>query len=62
MADMNPAMYSLLLQLKVLGPHIIVSGDEGPRNIGHCAYCAGPCEGSTTGCEVRVYFDRFRKA
>jgi hypothetical protein len=31
---------------------------EGPRRIGHCVYCAGPCEGRTTECETRVYEER----
>jgi hypothetical protein len=33
------------------------SGDEGPRRVGECVYCAGPCEGVTTMCESRVFED-----
>lgn len=28
---------------------------EGPRIVGHCAYCGGPCKGFTTECEARVF-------
>lgn len=30
---------------------------EGPRRIGHCVHCAGPCAGATTQCEGRVFSD-----
>lgn len=36
-------------------------GKEGPRDIGHCVYCAGPCEGATGLCQMRVYADRIAK-
>ncbi len=35
--------------------------DEGPRKIGECVRCAGPCEGATIDCEHRVYQDRLRR-
>lgn len=28
---------------------------EGPRRVGQCVYCGGPCEGVTTMCEERVW-------
>lgn len=31
---------------------------EGPRCIGQCVYCAGPCNGVTTSCEERVWRER----
>lgn len=31
---------------------------EGPRRVGQCVYCAGPCNALTTSCDVRVYSER----
>lgn len=31
---------------------------EGPRRIGQCVYCGGPCQGVTTDCETRVWQER----
>jgi hypothetical protein len=31
---------------------------EGPRRIGQCVYCGGPCDGVTTDCETRVWQER----
>jgi hypothetical protein len=35
--------------------------DEGPRRVGECVYCAGPCENALLGCAQRVYQDRLRR-
>lgn len=35
----------------------LASIEEGPRRIGHCVYCAGPCQGLTTDCSSRVWTD-----
>jgi hypothetical protein len=32
--------------------------EEGPRRVGMCIYCAGPCQGVTVNCETRVWLER----
>jgi hypothetical protein len=42
-----------------LTPLVVINGrqalEEGPRRIGECVYCKGPCQGVTVNCETRVY-------
>lgn len=33
---------------------------EGPRRIGHCVYCKGPCHGVNIDCETRVWLEKPR--
>jgi hypothetical protein len=44
-------------RVRIAGGAWPADGEEGPRLRGHCAYCAGPCEGVTGDCEVRVFND-----
>jgi hypothetical protein len=34
---------------------------EGPRRIGQCVYCAGPCRGATANCETRVFDESIKR-
>jgi len=53
-------MQLLLTRVRALGGTMGVYGDEAPRRPGHCVYCAGPCQGVTTQCEVRVWEESLR--
>lgn len=44
-------------KMSIYGPVGSIPGIEGPRRIGWCVYCAGPCEGVTLSCETRVWQD-----
>jgi hypothetical protein len=57
----NPRIGILLGCLEVAGSQgMVVTGKVGPRRPGHCVYCAGPCQGVTTQCEVRVWEESLR--
>ncbi len=55
------AKLSVELRLFPFPPGIAIAIDgrqalkEGPRRVGQCVYCGGPCEGVTTLCEERVF-------
>lgn len=47
---------STLDTLKSNGTQWFPDAAEGPRNIGHCVYCAGLCEMATSECQARVWW------
>ena len=51
--EYNPTVQFVLIQIRngIRG----AVGKEGPRTIGHCVYCAGPCELASRFCSVRVF-------
>lgn len=54
----NPFINALLVAIKLTGSRWVPVGVEGPRRVGHCVYCAGPCHGVTNMCEVRVWQEK----
>lgn len=59
----NPYIEWVLRQVELAGsmfePMSLL--EEGPRRVGECVYCAGPCHGATGMCEWRVFADRTGK-
>lgn len=52
-----PDVEDVLIRVRLYGKFMTVYGDEGPRDLGHCVYCASQCVGITQDCEPRVIRD-----
>jgi hypothetical protein len=55
---LRTSVWALLDAIRMVGSKWIACGPEGPRRIGQCVYCAGPCDGVTVSCETRVWYER----
>lgn len=55
MAELNRTMAALLDAVTLVGSKWVPQGDEGPRMVGHCAFCKRQCRGASVDCETRVF-------
>jgi len=53
--QLKTTVSAVLDAITLVGSKWVPTGSEGPRRIGHCAYCKGACCGVTANCDLRVW-------